>query len=743
VVVRSDPGRIAQQSSGDTVLESDRYLVPPKTAREYAELHGGFDDANGTLRGDASGYRLGVREAGTLASELGASPQTLDFVPISGVQPLAPNTASSQTNPTNASTEPPEKYVGTGPFPMPYLPDPLAAGIRVAVKYLGTYMGASQHQVAQADLAGLGWPDLATLRLKVVGIDATQTPAAPVVQQQTSAGSENVLVVQLPQSQTAVLSISSVLRPQAMAELALPALLPPGKVNPQQALAGQIYYLTPALDLHAIHATRRPLAIPRWQRAFAGRELNQPSIQFGGQLAIHGPSTGKLSFALAGTDPVDEPGSPPTTRQWSMDGGEALTSAWPDPVQGLTPPSPVPLGQFVTPVISQHLDTRYHQATYTVTASTRFREYFPTTADPGDMIRPHVSDSNSDAALAKTVVEILNTAPPPAPKIVEMLPVFNWEFSEQGGSVIRSRRSVLRVYLERPWFASGDGELLGVIFSDQAMADIPHQVQPYVTQWGRDPILRVESPEPKLSAVPYYGSQTPQVVFKPAKRAKAKGAQAAPPLGNVAGRALTANDFSGATVLSVILSELALQVQAAGYPVHYDAQRDLRFCDITFGDQISEPYFPFIRLALARFQPNSVDKAHISRVVRPDFAQLLPARTSTIIHQGSQVTVRIDGYAPDDFTTFDVFLEQLDPNIGGDLGWQRVPGATFTRSGTGWSLWQGTGAVPTGSTRVRVAIREFEPVDNSESYSFTQTYMTRQPYRLIYADEYELNRGGA
>ena len=47
----------------------------------------------------------------------------------------------------------------------------------------------------------------------------------------------------------------------------------------------------------------------------------------------------------------------------------------------------------------------------------------------------------------------------------------------------------LRVWLDRPWFSSGDGELLGVvIFKDGGrFTDIPKEFQPLVTQWGVDP----------------------------------------------------------------------------------------------------------------------------------------------------------------------------------------------------------------------------------------------------------------
>ena len=53
----------------------------------------------------------------------------------------------------------------------------------------------------------------------------------------------------------------------------------------------------------------------------------------------------------------------------------------------------------------------------------------------------------------------------------------------------------------------------------------------------------------------------------------------------------------------------------------------LWYCDLQLDAGAS--YFPFVRLALARYQPNSIAGEHLSRVVFPDFAQLVAERTAT------------------------------------------------------------------------------------------------------------------
>ena len=57
--------------------------------------------------------------------------------------------------------------------------------------------------------------------------------------------------------------------------------------------------------------------------------------------------------------------------------------------------------------------------------------------------------------------------------------------------------SGLRVYLDRPWFSSGDGEKLGVIIANYTGQPLilfpPDNLKPYITQWGSDPVSDSET----------------------------------------------------------------------------------------------------------------------------------------------------------------------------------------------------------------------------------------------------------
>jgi hypothetical protein len=274
------------------------------------------------------------------------------------------------------------------------------------------------------------------------------------------------------------------------------------------------------------------------------------------------------------------------------------------------------------------------------------------------------------------VVDILNSARPAAPELLYAIPTFGWEETEDEttGKIISKRRGGgIRVYMERPWFSSGDGELLGIVLwptggrrlfdrtqirvvrraAASVAAPIPDEAVPYVTQWGMDPIW---------GSKPTPTRMTPSIgQFKNTKETKT-------------GLSLDELPTSG-NLFAVV-----------GYEVHYDSERQLWYSDIEIDP--GDSYYPFIRLALARFQPNSIEHAHLSRVVLADFAQLAPDRTVTLTRQGTSLKVLLSGVkysqAPlggeegspvSGTSNVEVTLENRDVNtniMDDDLGWVPV-----------------------------------------------------------------------
>ena len=375
-------------------------------------------------------------------------------------------------------------------------------------------------------------------------------------------------------------------------------------------------------------------------------------------------------------------------------------------------------------------DTKYHKVNYQAVATTRFREYFPPDTPELPVPLTRVSET--------VPVDVPNAARPAAPKVLYVIPTFAWErktdviFSKKSGgfqipgtnlegvgTVNKRTGGALRVYLDRPWYSTGDGELLGVLLwpgPSQAAKTMtatmvpsnqpPDMLKPYVTQWGMDPI--------------WYSNPTSEIpVIDNFKK-------------NVANQTgLTLVEFP---------SDSPVRVNVAGHAVEYDKERQLWYCDIEIDVGIS--YFPFVRLALARFQPKSVPNAHLSRAVLADFAQLAPDRTASIVFDRKnlkeiEVAVSGPGYKSSAAgrmgNEVEVTVETQSPGAAGDLGWIPVPKGTFPlkpTQATDASLWRGTVRLPKlpKLQAVRLVIKEYEPflADNGPK--------TQPVRRLVYAD---------
>ena len=89
------------------------------------------------------------------------------------------------------------------------------------------------------------------------------------------------------------------------------------------------------------------------------------------------------------------------------------------------------------------------------------------------------------------LLSIPSTARPPAPDVRYLIPAWNWVTATSATSPSSSRvGNVLRVYLGRPWFESGIGELLGVVVASPPPGTVlPSGLQPFVSGFGSDPVF--------------------------------------------------------------------------------------------------------------------------------------------------------------------------------------------------------------------------------------------------------------
>jgi hypothetical protein len=162
--------------------------------------------------------------------------------------------------------------------------------------------------------------------------------------------------------------------------------------------------------------------------------------------------------------------------------------------------------------------------------------------------------------------------------------------------------------------------------------------QPFVTTWGKDPIWASFDPKPIAL----------HTDFPRRTEASRSG--------------LSIAEAPGATVA------------VAAHEVHYDHERELWYSDIEVA--AGNAYFPFIRLALARFQPSSVNGAHLSPVVVTEFSQLITDRTATVSLSGSQASVTVSGIAA--YNIMATGISPFSPLPPGDIDTTRSRKLTVT-----------------------------------------------------------------
>jgi hypothetical protein len=214
--------------------------------------------------------------------------------------------------------------------------------------------------------------------------------------------------------------------------------------------------------------------------------------------------------------------------------------------------------------------------------------------------------------------------------------------------------------------------------------------------------------------------------------------------------------FSGAEIHeSVPLSEQPGRVAIASYEPVFDPDRKLWACDLAV-DMAQLPWgeWPFVRLALARHQPEALFLSRLSKVVRAQWAQLAPDRALKVTRTGTHsVDVELRGrgrLVPDANKVF-VAFEVADGPDPDELDWRRPEGGdpleldfrlweeaiphAIDAEGGEELVWAKTSLeppvpIPAGLS-VRLVVRELERRDGEGSVG-------RGAIRIVYADDVRL-----
>ena len=704
---------------------AERLVAPPRATVQMAEWHGMFDVA-------------------------------------AGVDPNAYTVITSQDGAFSATP------YGDTPPSLPYLPDPLGRGVCFNVS--APNAGTASHQQLQLQVPfGGTWPQIVPLPLQLV------EGAQPAL-----AASGGIITMSLPKGETASYLLSSSVKVNPAdpddTDIAILALCHAPKSREvwwrQEVIDGQMPQIVPQRSISFVHAVQRPVLVPSITDQFGQATAmgcfysytdGRTVAEFAPYAAIHPGSTARLEIMAEWDETVDDGINAPFVRHVSK-------RAWGTDVAVNDPRffstednygNPVQTSQFALNwPLTDFRDVRYRRITCTLVATTRFREYFPAAiaADPANLTQ----------VSAPYTMDVSTPVTPPTPKVIGVVPLFDWSTSALDQGNQRSLSTGVRVYLDRPWYATGDNEVLGVVIPiatppmqppppDPSPRPIPHPPPPGP---GPHPNPVVRQPLDAIESAPSIADADVPLLTQwgtdPAFSSLAPPATPAPLPAQFLNAlyVLPDNDMYYPEARSATCALLGFAVtfqppDPANPSAPANPQRDPHngrwYCDILLNAAACA--VPFLRLALVRFQPNGTDptlptaRPLASRTVLADFVQLSAQRTASVVADstGAQaVDVAVSGPISVVNNTSDTTtrpLHRMAATAQADIGTAGQPvWASFaqldltpdTSEAPVQMVWSGSVPLPAarGSASLRIMVQEWEPLPTDAGLQ----------ERLIYSD---------
>ncbi|TRW14457.1 hypothetical protein [Glacieibacterium frigidum] len=612
-------------------MSTRRNLHPARVAARFAETHGVLDDGDGRPRAEL--WQTLADRDNDFESDVAI---TDAWNPDENAPPAKVRTVFSHA---------PSRQ------PTPYPADPLTGGVAIRVTGVPSIDPEKLHFIPfyakeWDPVAKLDW--LKDESFEVVATDGGQFGWDP---------DRRTFHVPLPRAERARLYISAVvpdegielfkLREQIIVREGLDAWR---KIEPR-VKAGQHWMFTPSRMVELVHAVQRPLIVPQLIKPFVDRDPGAIRSRLTFRTPLHAKSTVRLDIDGDWIEIDDTTPDKPHVRRLSAHAFDRKLARLETPANSLE-------------VVGNHVfaDTRARYVTYRAVATTRFREFMPLDIrqDP-DLV---------SVTSAPKGIWVPSSNRPPAPGIRYVVPTFGWTRTQDStGRRSWRRGGGLRVYLDRPWFSSGSNEMLAVCLPREGAADPGNTpARNHVTQWGADPGWvsdRIETIAPAAVHFPLRVRSGNQLAYDLPAEDHPDAADPASDGKVLPGFAAGPYSPPGSPV----------QVDIVPHAVGYDDDRNLWYADIVVSP--GETYFPFIRLALARFQPASIPGHHLSPAVLADFAQLTPDRLALVTRgeRGDMRIVEVYGHLPEQAVSaragdVRVTLQRLPAGADPDLGWK-------------------------------------------------------------------------
>jgi hypothetical protein len=614
---------------------------------------------------------------------------------------------------------------------VPYLPDPLARGGVITVVDGALAGNTYPFRFDTSSAPSTSWPDFKPFGLKLV----------PGNGQSASTNNANrTLTFTIGPADTVTTQLSSTCNVGDIDLFALKDLFPSGTFDHAEAAAGKYWAITPFVTVELIYAVQKPLVTPEFPSFPApGRELGSTFAPLTADLSWSPKSTSKVDIRADWGDPVDDPvhhlpvqgpGAPDTSLRQTSNSPVVTLPRTTSPLASAGSQDTTATDRFAAR--HEFFDTKHRNVTYHGVATSRFSEFYTPGTD--------VTKSTAHPVL----VNIPSSARPDSVKIPYVVPIYAWGLTKSGNTTTSQRSpSALRVFIERPWWSSGIDELLGVVtwpgaepgfvvpvlggFSKQRHQKRRHLVFPgggginsaipdaqaqYVTDWGADPVFAssaLPSLHPRLASFPNATHN---------------------------GTGLSIEEKSGFTV------------NVAGHPVAFDPARNLWYCDVAVNTGAA--YTPMIRLALARYQPNSIPGAELGHIVLADIMSLEPGRIATVVRRNSTelASVSLSGFSYSHAAgarglspgEAELIVERRTGIQDDALGWEPVgdPIRMNPHGGRGGeTTWSAKNVKLPSKGKLRLAINQYEalPTDNRQlAQGFYLLAQRSRELRLMHQD---------
>ncbi|WHT18829.1 hypothetical protein N8J89_37960 [Crossiella sp. CA-258035] len=701
----------------------ERHLAPPKAALQLAEQHGKYDDVLGGNPSAEQRRRFllaASREAGSFTDVVVRRADNPEFtVDLRNRIKVATHNSKAPGPVTDLRTLRKGGELKEGEFVvhtdddllLPYLPDPLARGL--SLRGLPTEDPEGTNEVHSFyGILHREWPDAGPIRLVLEEGDGEPRFSA----------ASRTLTVQLLKGEVRTIRLSCALAEADLELLHGWRLLTESeewqRFTPAErelltraTVDGENWMLTPWVDLTLVHAVERPIARPVLHDLSFPRVAESTFTEVHGVLVADAPSTGRVDVDATWQEWLDDPAedAPRRVSARTRVGGLELREVEDNLAFG------------VGKLKHEFGDTRHRNVGYVPVGTTRFREYFhPSITADLDRI---TSVGPVCAAPDGKPWPVPSSRRPLPPRPAYLVPTFRWETvaDEENRRRTSLRRCAgVRIYLERPWFSSGDDELLAVVLDPQRQ--LPPELR---SDWGVDPVWAESTQLPPLAA---------DRITNPAATAT--------------GLAMAETLAGGPATVDVV----AVQPE-------FDADKGLWFADVDLDPGVPTAYFPLLRLAVARYQPHSVTGLELSSIVLAEFTQLVPARTLLAEETADSIRLTLRGAATADALGAKAGAElaaaaasrrvrvsvQVKRSTEEEFDWRQVATGELTcvADGAGFAWTGGLPPVEVSITRdYRLVLEEHErhQADPGAAEETVPVGGTPTPvgYRLVHADRVPL-----